>query len=183
MTNNLERALETFVPKQQEIKLEFKQTLPQPVIDILNIQIGNELYSANMYKACASWCSNGPWSNAFKLFYKYGQEEMIHMDKIIEYLDDRNCKFIIPACIKPPSEFSDIREILEKALEHEIQVTKNWEDISNIALSNKDNTTHELATWFLKEQTEEMVKIRELLYKLDLGMPNWELDTQIKELL
>lgn len=164
-------------------ELEFTPRLDQKVIDVLNLQIKNELYSANLYKAISSWCSNGPWSNAFKVFFKYGQEEMTHMDKIIEYLDDKNCKFIIPECPKPPCEFKDMREIVTKALQHEINVTKNWEDISNTALACKDNTTHEFATWYLREQREEESKQRELLYKIDLGMPDWMLDLEFKELL
>ena len=184
MEKDLKSALSTFAVNKVEITpLEFKQTLPQPVIDVLNTQIGNELYSANMYKAASSWFSNGPWSNAFKLFFKYGQEEMNHMDKIIEYLDDRNCKFVIPACVKPPADFKSAKDIFTAALEHEIQVTANWENISNVALANKDNTTHEFATWYLKEQTEEMVKIRELLYMYDLGMPDWMIEVQIGEIL
>ena len=78
--------------------------------------------------------------------------------------------------------FKSIREVLEDSLEHEIKVTKNTEAISELAKREGDNTTYEFAQGFLKEQVEEE-KFRNLLFKLDLNMPDWKTDELFESLL
>lgn len=63
------------------------------------------------------------------------------------------------------------------------KVTKNWEAISELAKKEGDNTTYEFAQGFLKEQVEEEEKFRNLLFKLDLNMPDWKTDELFESLL
>ncbi len=167
---------------QSNVVIEFKPRLNQKIIDLLNTQIGNELFNSHFYKGIAAWCSNGPWSNGYEYFMKRGAEEQEHANKIIEYLDEKNCKINIPTVEAPCLSYIDIRDIAIKGLEKEIATTCEWELIASTAKELGDNTTYLYSDWFLNEQISEEVEGRELLYKLDLGMPNWKIEEYFEEL-
>lgn len=169
--------------KKPATKVEFTDRLSGPVQAVLNQQIKNELISSQIYKAMACCLDNRGWVNASKVFFKYGQEELTHMDKVYNYLFDMNCKPIVPDCPSQRLTYADITEILTMSLEHEIGVTANWNNIANVALANKDNTTYEISQWFIKEQVEEENKFRDLLYLVDKGIPEWELEEHFKSML
>lgn len=156
--------------------IENDSRLSSEIVNLLNTQIKSELESSQLYKSMACWLDDNGWAGASKYFFKSGQEELVHMDKIYMYLFERNCVAIVPPCDKVQDKFKDIRDVLELSLEHEIKVTKEWENISNVAKNNGDNTTVEFAQWFLKEQVEEEQKFRDLIFKLNLDIPKWKLD-------
>lgn len=156
--------------------------LNKKVLDLLNGQVKNELESSQIYRAMACWLDNNGWTDAAKYFFKSGQEELVHMDKIYQYIFSMNSKAVTPACGEVKGEFSDIREILTLSLEHEMKVSEQWNNISTVAAKEGDMTTHEFAMFFVKEQVEEEEKFRDILLKLDLDMPKWKLEELFEEL-
>ena len=178
---DLKKSLENSMKVQ---KIENAPQLTTEVASILNTQITNEHQSAQIYFAISAYLDDKGWNNAGKLFLKYGHEEMDHMRKIQEYMYDRNNKVTIQPITAVQSEYVDIRGALSAALQHEIQVTQNWNDIACTARDCGDYTTMHFAKWFLDEQVEEEDKFRSLLDLLNLGIPNWELDNHvIKDML
>lgn len=181
------RGFEEFVKESVEPKIEEvlnealvdEERLSKKVIEILNKQIKNELNSSQMYRAMSCWLDDQKWPTSVKVFFKYADEELTHMSKIYQYLFDRNCKVTVPVCDEQKGEFKDIKDMVENALEHEMGVTKNWEDISKLAKEEDDSTTFEFAQWFLKEQIEEEEKMRTIIEKIDLDMPKYEIDAYI----
>ena len=179
MSTNIAEALKNHINVKSVTKPELIKRLPDPVLNVLNEQIKNELVSSQIYRAMASWLDDKGWSNGSKLFFKYADEELTHMNKIYNYLYDRNCKAIVPECPKVKTEYSSMREILEDSLKHEFEVSANWMNIADVALANKCHVTYEMALWFQKEQNEEEIKFRDLLFKLDLGMPDWAFEQHL----
>jgi ferritin len=176
--------------KSQRIKkfnlfesIEDKERLSKSVSTILNTQIKNELQSSQIYRGMSCWLDDSGWIGASKYYFKTAQEELSHMDKVYEYLFSRNAQAKVPTCVEVKQDFKSIREVLEVSLKHEMTVTKNWEDISDLAKKEGDNTTYEFAQGFLKEQIEEEEKFRNLLYKLDLDMPDWKTDELFEDLM
>lgn len=167
---------------QNNTQIEFRKRLSDDIISILNQQIANELQSSQIYRGMACWLDNAGWNNAPKYFMKSADEELTHMKKIYEYLFEKNCKAICPNCAIVQQEFTDIREILVKSLEHEILITSNWEAIAKLADDTNDKTTLFFAQWFLDEQKSEEEKFRRLLYHLDNDMPKWYLDDNFERL-
>ena len=104
------------------------------------------------------------------------------MNKIYDYLFSKNCKAITPEITKVNQEFKNIRDVITKALEHEILVTEQWENIANISCESKDRTTMFFSQWFLNEQITEESKFRNLLYMIDKGTPDWYLDKKFKSI-
>ena len=160
--------------------IEKEGRLSETIIDILNKQIKKELMSSQIYRGMSCWLDNEGWVDAPKYFFTSAQEELTHMDKIYQYLFDRNVLAKVPVTEEVKQEFEDIRELIEYSLEHEIEITKNWEDISETAKEEDDSTTYEFAQWFLKEQVEEENKWRDILDKMNLELPKWRLDELFK---
>lgn len=162
--------------------IEFQERLQPEVKDILNKQIYNELVSSHLYKAISSYFDNAGYVKLAKKFLEYGNEEQNHANKIIEYLYDRNCKVVIPDVPKQPDTYTDCRDVFTKSLEHEIQVTENWEDIAALCCEMKDSTTFNFADWFTNEQISEEDKFRKLLYYLNQGGTIWYLEQHVDEI-
>lgn len=174
--------IKSFTLFTEKVNIENETRLSAPIINILNTQIKNELESSQIYMGMACWLDDQGWIGASKYFYKASKEELIHMYKIYDYIFDKNCLAKVPAVAEVKQSFKDIREVLELSLEHEIKVTANWENIAEMAKKESDNTTYEFTQWFLNEQKEEESKIRDILFKLNLDMPKYELDELFEEL-
>jgi len=163
--------------------IEDKSRLSEKIVKLLNEQIKNELESSQIYKAMSCWLDEEGWIGASKYYFKSGNEELIHMDKIYEYLFDKNCRALTPGCTEVKNDYKDIKTIVEESLNHEMEVTKMWNNIADTALAEKDNDTYALAQWFLKEQIEEEAKFRDILFKFRLEMPKYEQDELFENLL
>lgn len=173
---------ETSTDNKSNSGIQNEGRLSDEIASILNAQVKNELMSYQIYMGMTCWLDDKGWIGASKYYFPTAQEELNHMNKIYQYLFGRNVKAVVPVTEEVEQEFSGIRQIVEKSLEHEIQVTKNWEEISQKAKDSGDNTTYEFAQWFLNEQIEEEEKFRNILFKLDLEMPDWKIDELFEEL-
>ena len=154
--------------------------LSEEIVKILNEQIKKELMSSQIYRGMSCYLDNAGWVDAAKYFFKAAQEELIHMDKIYQYIFDRNSVAVVPVTEEVKQKFETIREVVEESLKHEIEISKNWEEIAKAADNTDDNTTYEFAQWFLKEQIEEENKFRDILDKMNLDMPKYEIDKLFK---
>ena len=131
---------------------------------ILNTQIANEMNSSALYRAMGNCLEYNGWVGAAKLWKKYSIEETGHAEKIINYMQDRDCMPIIPATTLPQQKFEGIEDIVAKSDEHEILVTSRWKKIASEAMKAAVLMSFELAQWFVNEQIEEEAK---MIYWLD----------------
>lgn len=183
--NKIKRDSDTNILTEEAKKnsIEQKSRLSNSIANILNKQIENELYSSQIYRSFSAWLDDKGWIGGSALFFKYADEELAHMSKIYKYFYEKNTRAIVPNVKNVPQEFNDIRDLVEKALEHEMKVTKNWNDIANKAKSEDDNDTYSFALGFVNEQREEEEKMRNILFSMDLDMPKWKIDEMFKNLL
>ena len=131
---------------------------------ILNAQIKNEMNSYILYRAMSNCLEYSGWEGASKLWKKYADEENGHAEKIIDYMQERDCKPQIPLTVQPPKDFEGIKSIVDKSDKHEIKITGDWKEIAKAAIKESDFLTFELAQDFLKEQREEEAK---MIYWID----------------
>lgn len=163
--------------------IEDEGRLSEGLTNILNEQIKNELESSQIYRGMSCWLDDNGWIDASKYFFKSSDEELEHMRKIYHFLFDRNVLAKVPSVGETKQEFEDIRKIVEESLQHEMDVTKQWENIAQMAKNDGDNTTYEFCQWFLKEQVEEEAKFRDMLFKMNLDMPKYEIDDLFADLM
>lgn len=121
----------------------------------LNHQINREFYSAYLYLGMAAYAHSiglTGFANWFKVQFR---EELQHADKIYDYLNKQGARVILEAVERPPQDFSSGRDLFEKTLAHEKNVTRMIEGLVELAESENDTLTEDFLQWFIKEQAEE----------------------------
>lgn len=134
----------------------------------LNIQINKELYSAYYYLAIAAWAEEKSLEGAANFFKLQGQEEMLHVQKFYDYVNERGGRVILEAIDKPPVEYKDVEEIFSLALEHEQFVTSRIHHLVNVATKESDHATKTFLDWFVTEQVEEEASMGTILSKIKM---------------
>ena len=101
-------------------------------------------------------------------FRVQSKEEMMHADKMFDYLVDVGAEIVVGEIPKPPHEFGDAKEIFERAFEHEKIVTKSIFNILKNANDEGDFATVSFLQWFVNEQVEEEANASQLVTKIKM---------------
>jgi ferritin len=134
----------------------------------LNDQIQKEAFSSQFYLAMASWSEANGLNGTAKFMYAHSDEERFHMLKLIKFVNERGGCAEIAGVTTPPKEFTDLKNVFESLLKHEILVTESINNLVDICLQEKDYTTHNFVQWYVSEQIEEEALARTMLDKLRL---------------
>ena len=138
------------------------------MVKALNEQVNNELYSAYLYlsmSAHSTFVGLKGFANWFMVQY---QEEMVHVMKIYDYINDQGGQVKLMAVAEPPAEFGSPLDMFEKTLKHERFITKCINDLVDLAAKEKDHATNIFLQWFVTEQIEEEANDNDIISKLKL---------------
>lgn len=142
--------------------------LKKEVSALLEQQINKELYSAYLYLDISNYYYaknlNG-FGNWFKI---QAQEEQDHALLFLTYLQNNGEAPKLAAIAAPDKTFSNFRDPLAAALEHEEYVTSLINTIYAEAIKANDFRTLQFLDWFVKEQGEEEKNTNDLLGRFDL---------------
>ena len=72
----------------------------------------------------------------------------------MRFINDKNGRIKITAIAAPQNEFTSLLDAFEKTLAHEIEVSKRFYDLMNLALEEKEYSTKNFLQWFVDEQVE-----------------------------
>ncbi len=136
--------------------------------EALNKQVAREAYASFLYLAMASWCEKEGLSGCATFFYRQSDEERMHMLKIFHYLNEMDRFAITPAVPQPPLEFGSVREVFEKTLEHEMEVTRAIYELVELARQERDHATEHFLQWYVEEQREEEGLMRTILDRIKI---------------
>ncbi|ASG68169.1 ferritin [Francisella halioticida] len=142
--------------------------ISKKLLNALNEQLNYELESANIYLAMAGYTEDlglGGFTNWFMAQY---EEEVFHAKKIMRFVNDKNGRIKIRAIAAPQNEFKSLLDAFEKTLEHEIEVTKKFYDLMDLALEEKEHSTKNFLQWFVDEQVEEEATVCDMINKIKL---------------
>jgi len=155
--------------------------LKKKVEDLCNRQVEREGYSSNLYLAMASWAETNGLAGIGAWLYAQAEEEKVHMLKFLKYINERGGKAVIPAFKKPPEDYKDVVEMFDEVLKHEQFISASINDIVDLALTEKDFSTHNFLQWFVAEQVEEESSVQSIVDKLKLGGKNimYQMDRDI----
>ena len=123
---------------------------------LLEEQISNELHGAYTYIALQGYFKKIGLDGFSSYFQKQSGEEIIHAQKIIEFLLDTGSEMTL-SDIKAPEKalVADPKEAATIYLDLEKSVTKNWQDIYKKAEDTENFSLIHLCQWFLSEQIQE----------------------------
>ena len=153
---------------------------------LLNKQIGLEGQSSTYYLSMASWCEKTGYANSADFLYRHAEEERMHMIKLFHYVNDAGGHAKQEDITDIRHDFSNLREIFELILQHEISVTKSINELVDHCFSIKDFTTFHFLQWYVTEQREEETLARRALELFDIigedGVGLWTIDAEIANL-
>ena len=96
------------------------------------------------------------------------QEEMVHFMKFYNYVISQGGAVTLAAVQAPPSTFKSLLDMFEQTLKHEQFITRCINDLSELALKEKDHATAVLLQWYVTEQVEEEANDNDVLARLRL---------------
>ena len=135
--------------------------------DELNKQVNAELYSYYLYLSMAAYFEHTNFDGFAKWMKMQAEEERGHAMKIYGYLNQVGAKVELEQIDKPKTDWKSPKEAFEDALEHEKKVTKMIDDLTNLAISEKDHPTNIFLHWFVEEQVEEVDTAQQIVDKFD----------------
>ncbi len=143
--------------------------LSEKLLEALNKQLANELYSAYLYLSMAAFLDSKGLPGFASWMKAQAKEELEHAMKFYEYINDRGGRVRLDAIPKPPEEWNSVKDVFEKALLHEKSVTASIYMLAEIAEEERDWATQVFLQWFIEEQVEEEKTFAEILGKLELS--------------
>ncbi len=142
--------------------------LKEKIETALNNQIKSEAYSSQVYLAMASWAETEGLGGTAQFLYKHSDEERMHMLKLVQYVNERGGKALIPQLDQPEKDYSSLTNLFSTLLNHEVMVSEEINNLVDICLSEKDYTTHNFMQWYVAEQIEEEALARTIMDKLHM---------------
>lgn len=146
-----------------------KPMLSTKVQSIINAHIASELEAAYIYQAMYAWCEYKGYTGAAKFFNLQYYEELEHMQKLYKYMTDRMVLPKTPTLKQVPMNYSSLKEVVSKALEHEILVEEGYKASLQKVWAEKDMTTFSFLQWFAEEQIEEVATFSNLVDRLTIA--------------
>lgn len=134
----------------------------------LNKHMNIELYSAYLYLSMASYANSIGLKGAANWFMVQYQEEMVHFMKFYNYINSQGAAICLSAMSAPPCQYKSLLDMFEQTLKHEQFITKCINDLTDLALKEKDHASHIFLQWFVTEQIEEEENDRDIIGKLKL---------------
>lgn len=142
--------------------------LSQIMVDKLNAQINLEFYSSNLYLQMASWCEHQGLDGCNTFLRRHAQEEMEHMQKLFDYVNETGAMAVLGSIEAPPHEYSSIRDVFHATYHHECTVTKKINALAHTAFTEQDYSSFNFLQWYVAEQHEEEKLFKSILDKIDM---------------
>ena len=143
------------------------EIISKKIIDLLNYRIEQEEYSSRLYQAIGICMGYKGYLGAEKLFKKYSEEESTHASWAYNYQLSLDIKPITPVLKALPATFEGLVEVITLAFKHELDITKQCQELAKACATEHDYMTLTLAQKYLTEQVEEIEKVTTLLDVLD----------------
>lgn len=129
----------------------------------INVQIGNEFAASHQYIAIAGYFDGEGLPALASHFFKQSAEERDHAMRFVRYVLDAGGEVMIPQIPAPRGGFKSAADAVELALDSELRVTKQINEIVDLAIEERDHLSKNALEWFVNEQREEVSSMDTLL--------------------
>ena len=137
--------------------------LKQTVVDAINTQVVEEFTASLQYTAISLYFDAETLPQLSHFFDLQAAEEHMHAMKLLNYITEAGGQPIVPATKPVKNHFESVEEAVELALNQELKVTEQINNLVSVADSEKDYLTHQFLQWFVVEQLEEVSSMSDLL--------------------
>jgi ferritin len=121
----------------------------------MNAQIGREFGASLQYVNIASYFDADSLPQLAAFFYRQAEEEKMHAMKFVHYIVDAGGQVRVPSVGGPKYDFQSAKEAVQAALNWEVEVTRQINELMDLAIEQKDHIGQDFLRWFVTEQLEE----------------------------
>jgi len=137
--------------------------------EALNKHLNSELLSSYLYVSMSAAASYMGLKGAANWFFVQAREEMIHVQKLYDYVLSQGERVILMPIDQPQTDFESLQDLFERTLEHEKTVSGLINELLNVAREENDHATSISLQWFVTEQVEEEESVRDILDRVKLA--------------
>lgn len=143
--------------------------ISKKMADKLNLQVKYEFESYWIYLAMAFSFETMGLKGFAKWFFAQADEEKEHAMKIAKYILDQGAEVKLDSIPEPKTTYRSAKEICQAAVDHEIKITKDINNLVTLARTEKDYATETFLHWFVDEQVEEVASTTEVLNMVEMA--------------
>jgi bacterioferritin B len=129
----------------------------------LNEQVGHEFGASLQYVQIAAYFDGEGLPMLARHFFRQADEERDHAMKFVKFLADADGELAIPPIPAPQPDFRSAEQAVQKSLDWEMTVTKQINQLMDLAIQDNDHITRNFLQWFMEEQLEEVSSMETLL--------------------
>ncbi|VAW43285.1 Ferritin-like protein 2 [hydrothermal vent metagenome] len=137
--------------------------IKEKVVEAMNAQIQSEFTASAQYIAIAVYFDEESLPDLAAFFYRQSEEERMHAMKFVHFMLEAGAKPIIPSLPEMRNSFDSASDAVQFALDQEIKVTNQINNLVSIADAEKDYASSQFLQWFVTEQVEEVDSMTTLL--------------------
>jgi ferritin len=134
----------------------------------LNDQLMEEYASSHLYLSMAAYFKSINLDGFSHWMQQQAGEEMGHAMKFYGYIYEQQGKVTLGGIEKPQSEWASPLAAFEAAYHHEQKITGLINNLTNLAIGEKDHATNIFLHWFVTEQVEEEANAIGIIQKLKM---------------
>ena len=129
--------------------------MKQAVLDGINEQIKNELYSGYLYLGMSSHFEMENLKGFAHWMRLQAQEELEHAIRLFDHAARRGARVTLQAIEAPPPADGTPLSLFQRALDHERHVTRSINELYRLARQENEYATELELQWFVQEQVME----------------------------
>lgn len=137
--------------------------IKQTVVDAINKQVVEEFTASLQYAAIALHFGRETLPELSKFFHLQAGEEHEHAMKLLQYVNEAGGQPLIGPTKEVKNHFETAEETVQLALDQELRVTSQINNLVDIAIKENDHLTRQFLQWFVMEQLEEVASMTDLL--------------------
>jgi ferritin len=142
--------------------------ISEKILNALNEQINEELFSAYLYMAMSAYLKSINLNGSAKWMEMQVQEELLHAKKMYDFVYDRGGQVVFKQIAKPKGNWNSLLNVFEEAYAHEQHITKKINNLFKLSIEENDYATNSFLQWFITEQVEEEANVDEIVQQLKL---------------
>ena len=142
--------------------------LSQRMIDALNEQFKNEMYSSYLYLSMSAYFSRLNLNGFANWMRIQAKEEDAHAMKLYQYVLEQRGRMEVRAIAQPPADYASPLVVFQHTRDHEKNVTAMINGLVAMAREENDNATESFLKWYVDEQVEEESNVDQVLQQLEI---------------
>ena len=129
----------------------------------LSDELINEYGAAIQYTMIAAYFGREALPQLADLFRVQASEELLHAQKIVDYVTEAGGVIAVPAIPQGEADFDSIAAAVTLAVEAEQKVAGAFNVLMDLAIEERDHLSRGFLQWFVDEQLEEVSRMEDLL--------------------